>query len=64
MKDDNCYMVILYKVCINNGPGMTEQLTAQIFKKSQTDFQSAENNLLTKGKLKFGVLHNMFATEF
>ncbi len=59
MTDDNCYMVILYKVCINNGPGMTaEQLTAQIFKMSQTDFQSAENNLLTKGKLKFGVLHN------
>jgi hypothetical protein len=36
MKDDNCYMVILYKVCINNGPGMTaEQLTAQIFKTSK-----------------------------
>jgi hypothetical protein len=53
-------MVILYKVCINNGPGITaEQLTAQIFNsRKKTQKTSA------KGELKFGVLHNMFATEF
>ncbi len=33
MKDDICYMVILYKVCINNGPGMTAEQV------DRTDFQ-------------------------